>query len=73
MIENMQIIRYGSNHNRKKLNYIPQLDRSAGRLQDPVIHGRNYKPRQGGKQKKQEVGSGKKSARKYKFQENMYE
>lgn len=32
MIANFEIIKYGSNRNRKKLNHIPKLDLSYGRL-----------------------------------------
>lgn len=45
LMHSLEILRFGSNHNRKKLTYIPKLDRSAGRLQEPVVHGRNYKHR----------------------------
>ena len=32
LVTNFEILKYGSNHLRKKLNYIPELDQSAGRL-----------------------------------------
>ena len=45
MLAKIDILKYGSNKNRKKLNHIPALDLSATRIQDPVIHGKGYKPR----------------------------
>ena len=47
-------MKYGSNHLRKKLNYIPQMDQSAGRLQEPIIRGKGFKERGKG-QKSQEI------------------
>jgi len=49
MISNFEILKYGSNQNRKKLNHIPKLQLSNGRLQEPVIRGRGYTDRLGSK------------------------
>lgn len=45
MVAKIDIHKYGSNKNRKKLNHIPDLDLSKTRLTEPIIRGRNYKPR----------------------------
>lgn len=45
MLARMQILKYGSNKNRKKLSHIPELDLTATRLLEPIIHGRGYKAR----------------------------
>ncbi len=45
MVARMQILKYGSNQNRKKLSYIPDLELTSTRVLEPVIHGRGYKPR----------------------------
>lgn len=45
MIARIQILKYGSNQNRKKLSHIPSLELSGTRLLEPIIHGRGYKPR----------------------------
>ena len=45
MLTNFTITKYGSNQNRKKLNHIPKMDLSAGRLQEPIIKGHGYKLR----------------------------
>ena len=50
MVTNFEILKYGSNKLKKKLPYIPGLDMSAGRLQEAIIRGRNYKARAGKKQ-----------------------
>ena len=52
MIANFEIIKYGSNRNRKKLNHIPKLDLSYGRLQEPIQKGYGYKHRTAGKKAK---------------------
>jgi ribosomal protein L19 len=44
-VKNFQILKYGSNRLRNKLNHIPTLDMSPARLQEPIIKGRNYKER----------------------------
>ena len=49
MIANFEIVKYGSNKNRKKLNHFPKLDLSYGRLQEPVIKGTGYKHRNAAK------------------------
>lgn len=48
MLTNFEIIKYGSNRLRNKLNHIPEMDFYPGRLQEPIIKGRGYKPRTGG-------------------------
>ena len=53
MVTNMQIVKYGSNQLRNKLNHIPAMDFYPGRLQEPIIKGRNYRPRTGKIQKKE--------------------
>lgn len=45
MVARLQILKYGSNKNRKKLTHVPHLDLSKNRLTEPVIRGRGYKPR----------------------------
>ena len=45
LVTSFEISKYGSNQLRAKLNHIPALDLSAGRLQEPIIKGRNYKLR----------------------------
>ena len=47
MVQNFDVVKYGSNHLRKKLHYIPKLDMPHGRLQEPVIRGAGYKKRTG--------------------------
>ena len=54
MVTNFEIQKYGSNQLRKKLNYIPKMDQSAGRLQEPIVRGRNYRMRTSKKHKSQE-------------------
>ena len=41
----MKILKYGSNKNRMKLSHIPALDLSATRIQEPIIHGKDFKAR----------------------------
>ena len=45
LIKDFKILKYGSNRLRKKLNYVPKLDMSPARLQEPIFKGRNYKER----------------------------
>jgi len=49
MVTNFHVLKYGSNHLRKKMMHIPSLDLSAGRLQEPLIKGRNFKVRSSSK------------------------
>ena len=49
MVTNFEILKYGSNKLKKKLPYIPALDMSAGRLQEAIVRGRNFKARTGKK------------------------
>ena len=52
MIGKVVVDKQGSGRLRKKLNHIPELSLSAGKLLEPIIKGRGYKPR--AKQVKQE-------------------
>ena len=45
LVAKMDIVSYGSNQNRKKLNYIPDLELSKGRLLEAIKKGRGYKHR----------------------------
>ena len=45
MVAKVDVINYGSNQNRKKLNYIPDLQLSKNRLLEPIIKGKGYKHR----------------------------
>ena len=45
MVAKVDVVSYGSNQNRKKLNYIPDLQLSKNRLLEPVIKGKGYKHR----------------------------
>ena len=45
MLAKVDMVRMGSNQLRKKLNHIPDLNLSKGRLSDPIVRGRNYKQR----------------------------
>lgn len=56
MVTNFEILKYGSNKLKKKLPYIPALDMSAGRLQEAIIRGRNFKARAGKKIVVQKIG-----------------
>jgi ribosomal protein L19 len=57
LITNFEILKYGSNRLRRRLNYIPLLDFPAGRLQEPVTKGRGYKPRVAKEKVVQQVSS----------------
>jgi hypothetical protein len=46
MVAKIEIYKYGSNQNRKKMNHIPEMDLSKTRVTEPVIKGRDYKPRE---------------------------
>ena len=46
MVAKIEMHKYGSNKNRKKLNYIPELELSKTRVTEPIIKGRDYKPRE---------------------------
>jgi len=52
----VQILKYGSNKNRKKLAYIPKLDLTATKLLEPIIHGRGYKARNATSTKSKQKG-----------------
>ena len=45
MLAKIDVVKYGSNKLRKKLNHIPALELSEKRLHEPIIKGRGYKPR----------------------------
>ena len=45
MIAKVEVVAYGSNKNRKKLNYIPDLDLPKNRLLEPIRKGRDFKHR----------------------------
>ena len=45
MIGKVKIDKEGSGRLRKKLNHIPELGLSAGKLLEPIQKGRGYKPR----------------------------
>ena len=47
LLQNIEIQKYGSNQLRAKLNHIPHMDFYPGRLQEPIIKGRNFKSRSG--------------------------
>lgn len=46
MVAKIDIHKYGSNQLRNKMNHIPQMDLSKTRVTEPIIKGRNYKPRE---------------------------
>jgi hypothetical protein len=46
LVAKIDIHKFASNKNRKKLNHIPELGLSKTRLTEPIIRGRNYKPRE---------------------------
>jgi ribosomal protein L19 len=39
-VTNMTIEKYGSNYLRRRLTWMPKLDLSAGRLQEPIVRGK---------------------------------
>ena len=45
MLAKVDIVSYGSNQLRRKLNYLTELGLSKNRMHDPVIRGRGYKDR----------------------------
>ena len=45
LLAKVEVVQYGSNQNRKKLNYIPDLELSKGRVTEPLKKGRNFKHR----------------------------
>ena len=57
MVARLQILKYGSNKNRKKLAYIPKLDLTATKLTEPVIHGSGYKARSSATKKSKKKGA----------------
>lgn len=46
MVAKIEMHKYGSNKLRKKLHHIPDLDLSKNRVTEPIIKGRDYKPRE---------------------------
>jgi hypothetical protein len=57
MLAKVEVVAYGSNQNRKKLNYIPALELPKNRLLEPIRKGKGFKHRDecGGSTRKQEV------------------
>jgi hypothetical protein len=45
MVAKVDVVTYGSNQLRKKMNHYPDLDLSKNRLLEPVVKGKGYKPR----------------------------
>ncbi len=45
MVAKIEIHKYGSNKLRRTQNHIPRLDLSKNRVEEPIIKGKNYKPR----------------------------
>lgn len=45
LLAKVDVVNYGSNKNRKKLNYLPELELSKGRLLEPIKKGKGYKHR----------------------------
>lgn len=45
LLANVEVYKYGSNKNRKKLNHIPALELSSSKVTEPIIKGRNFKKR----------------------------
>ena len=71
MLKSFEIWKYGSNQLRKKLNHIPGMDMSAGRLQEPIAKGQHYKLRSNWKEEKK-VEIKKKSADKGKIKRGQF-
>lgn len=46
MVAKIEMYKYGSNQNRKKLNHIPSLDLSKTKVTEPIVKGRDFKPRE---------------------------
>jgi ribosomal protein L19 len=46
MVAKIEIYKYGSNQLRKKMNHIPLMGLSKTRITEPIIKGRDYKPRE---------------------------
>jgi|688.fasta_scaffold595216_1 ribosomal protein L19 len=45
LLANVEVYKYGSNQNRKKLWHVPALELSASKVTEPIIKGKNYKKR----------------------------
>ena len=45
LLANVQVHKFGSNKNRKKLHYIPALELSPSKITEPIIKGKNEKKR----------------------------
>ena len=45
MLAKLEILKMGSNSNRKKINHIPALNLTEKQLLEPIVHGRGYKAR----------------------------
>ncbi len=46
MVAKIDMHKYGSNKLRKKLNHIPDLDLSKTKVTEPIVKGKDYKPRE---------------------------
>jgi hypothetical protein len=55
MVAKIEMFKYGSNQLRKKMNHIPDLDLSKTRVTEPIIKGRDYKPRDRRQEQSREV------------------
>jgi len=53
MVAKLDVVSYGSNQLRKKMNHYPDLDLSKNSLLEPVVKGKGYKPRDQMASKKQ--------------------
>jgi len=45
MVAKLDVVSYGSNKLRKKMNHYPDLDLSKNSLLEPVVKGKGFKPR----------------------------
>lgn len=57
MVAKIEVFKYGSNQLRKKMNHIPNMDLSKTRVTEPIIKGRDYKPRERKRQAGKEVSA----------------
>lgn len=59
----VEVVKYGSNQLRSKLNHIPAMDISAGRLREPISKGRTHKERDSKVEQKKHLSQTRKSKR----------
>ena len=45
LLAKVEVVKYGSNQLRKKMNHIPELELTANRLLEPIVKGKNFKAR----------------------------